>query len=131
MIAHRILTISTVPARLLRVLVEASPHLGTDGYAVTNFECLDFGSGERHVANDFVARNAGVGNGTPASLDGMDVSAADARVGDFDLHVFGTERSGLELPGRDFAIGIIGGIGVHSSWSGSHRAGLRLTVVGR
>jgi hypothetical protein len=82
-----------IAARRGGVLVEARQDLSAHSDAVAHCESLDAVSNHGHLAHDLVANDARVVGRTPTALDRVDVGAADAAVGDLDLHVLGAKRA--------------------------------------
>lgn len=78
-------TISTLLT--ITLVVHTSPRLRTDTNAIAHLHALDIFAHFHGAADNLVADDAGVVCLAPSGAEGVDVGAADAAVGDFDVDV--------------------------------------------
>jgi len=95
------------PSRaLLTVGLQAGAVLGANTNTVADFDAsLDFGSDADGFADNLVTDADGVLGLAPSGADGVNVTTADTRVGDFNVDIGLLERLGLELLPDHVALG--------------------------
>src|SRR6185312_11383677 len=94
----------TVLAILLQPLVAGRAVLAATDQAahthgVADLEAGDLATDCADVADDLVARHAGIQRAAPFGAHGMQVGMADTAIGDLDLHILRAGRAALDVEG--------------------------------
>jgi len=82
-----------------------------DADRVADLEGADMIANRGHMADDFVAGNAGIEGAVPFGTDLVQVRMADAAIGDIDCDIMRTDGAAFDVEGFERLVGGVGAIG--------------------